>query len=116
MEGAPQGPLKSSPLRQTIRPRPWLPPNPNPTFSTEGNTITHSVFCSSSAGMLSGIWSISLIIPACAGHSVVFLYLGASRNNIEREEYRCWYASLDHNVDPRIHRRDWTRSFAGASP
>src|SRR5271169_4709688 len=42
MTGAPQGPLKSAPVRQVMTPRPYDAPTINPAFFTLGRTMTHS--------------------------------------------------------------------------
>src|SRR5215469_10236921 len=44
-------------MRQTIGPRPPLPPMPNPNFLTFGRTMTQSAFAITSGGMF---WSLSI--------------------------------------------------------
>src|SRR5208283_67656 len=50
MAGADHGPLKFLPVRQTMGPRPPLPPIPTPNFFTLGRTTTQSARASTSVG------------------------------------------------------------------
>ena len=61
MAGAPHAPSNDLPVRQSIAPRPKLPPTPSATFIIDGMTITHSALSSRSRGMLSSTPRISSI-------------------------------------------------------
>src|SRR5262244_1012126 len=58
--GALHGPVKCSPVRQVIAPRPKSPPTPKANLMTEGITMTHSALLRRSFGIPSGISIISL--------------------------------------------------------
>src|SRR3954470_15343610 len=58
IDGAPQDPVKFSPPRQVIAPRPKLPPTPIASLYTDGTTITHSALSKSCCGILSGTFRI----------------------------------------------------------
>src|SRR6266704_114315 len=57
--GALQRPVKCSPVRHVIAPRPKSPPMPIANFRTDGITITHSALLSRSFGIPSGMFMIS---------------------------------------------------------
>jgi hypothetical protein len=65
MDGAPQGSLKSGPVRHVMTSRPYCAPTMKPAFRIDGKTTTQSALSSSFWGMLSGILRISVsTLPA----------------------------------------------------
>src|SRR5215472_4017708 len=83
MAGGPQGPVKCSPLRQDMAPRPILAPTPNAAFLTEGSTMTHSERSSQYLGRLSGMLRISIrTSPECFNLFCSFSCAEAATDNI----------------------------------
>src|SRR5271165_1422446 len=71
MAGGPHLPVKSAPSRQTIGPRPPVPPMPTANFFTLGRMMMHSAFATVLAG--------TSLLPTIACNTVVaFLIVSSS--------------------------------------
>src|SRR5271156_2744500 len=83
--GADHLPVKCSPLRQVIGPRPPAPPTPKLNFFTFGITMTHSALLIKSGGMFL-LLSISPRPGAAPECLLVFILIAAARRSVPSHE------------------------------